>query len=709
MRETSSKRDVKSVPLFISLIRYNQITMKRIQAALLKLKDIVLPEWTAAVFIFLVCFFSFGILLSRLGYFQDDWHHVFYDYWQGTAGLQNFLFHDSRPFAYVIYVFFFHILGFAPAHWHWSSMFLRFLTVLMFWFSVRQLWPEQVALTAWLALFFAIYPIFALQPLSVAYTLHWTTYFVFMSSAFLMLIAVRHQKLYWPITIFAVLLEASQLLLIEYFSGLELSRLIFLWFLFPGIAFWDRVKKVLRYALPFLAMLLLYVIYRSSYGVIFGYDRFTPLSVLHDLVASPLAGLAQLFQFVVQDFLYIIFSPWFSAIDPSLVDFSGHLTYVLAGSVIVFAALAYVLVSRLKRDDKENPLRNSTSSIFFAGILSVLLAILPFWLTGLSIYQKNQLWSDRLALAAMVGASMIMVGMVYTLVTVPAYRNLVLSILLGLGISIQAQTARSYQASWDKQKQFYWQLYWRAPSLLPNTMIVADQEVLFFMGDYPTSFAINLLYPQATNPPMASYWFNPGSNHIDWNSFKVGQPVALGKYVTTFNANVQNVVAITFNYEENECLHVLRPDYSSAGGLDAEAYRWASVSNLSRIEPISKSIPPPDIFGTEPEHTWCYFYEKADLADQFQDWHQVVSLWQQANQQGVWARNGIELLPFIRAYAMLNDWQTARKITIQAGVLPDQQWPLLCTLWKNLDSVTPTSAGRDQAISFIDARLQCQK
>ena len=75
------------------------MTMKRFQDAFSKFKNIVLPEWTAAVFIFLVCFFSFGILLSRLGYFQDDWHHVFYDYWQGAAGLKSFLLHDSRPFA----------------------------------------------------------------------------------------------------------------------------------------------------------------------------------------------------------------------------------------------------------------------------------------------------------------------------------------------------------------------------------------------------------------------------------------------------------------------------------------------------------------------------------------------------------------------------------------------------------------------------------
>ncbi len=683
--------------------------MKRFKDSLLKLKNIVLPEWTIPIFIFGVCFFSFGILMSRLGYFQDDWHHVFYDYWQGAEGLRSFLLHDSRPFAFIVYAFFFRILGFVPSHWHWSLMLIRFLTVLMFWFSVRQLWPEHTILTAWIALLFAIYPIFTLQPISVAYTLHWTMYLMIMLSMFLMLYAVRHQKFYWQITLLAVLLQVGHLLLIEYFSGLELSRLIFLWFLFPGLAFWDRIKKVLRYALPYLVILLLYVIYRSSYGAIFGYDRFKLLTFIPSLAVSPLAHLSQLFQFMFQDFLYIVFSPWSSAIDPSLIDFSRLSTYVIVGSIIIFAILAYVLVSHIKGYDKGNEPQHLTSNIMFGGILSVILATLPFWLLGLSIYQKNRFWSDRLALAAMVGASLTIVGIIYTLITHPPYRNLVLSILLGLGVSLQVQTARNYQGSSDKQNQFYWQLYWRVPALKANTLIVADQEVLYFMGPYPTAYAINLLYPQITNPPEASYWFNPGSKDINWQAFRSGQPASLNKYATTFSAHVQNVLAINFNYEEDECLHVLRPDYSTAIGLTPESYKWMSVSNLSLIEPTSKSVPPPDIFGKEPAHTWCYFYEKADLADQYHNWHQVVSLWQQAEQKGVFARNGFELLPFIRAYAMLNDWQTAQKITIRASTLPDQQLPMLCMLWKDLDSSGKATPTRGQAFSAVMSRLKCQK
>src|SRR5260221_13460187 len=165
--------------------------LRRISAGLksfynTKISNIVLPIWAVPVAIFLVCFFSFGILLSRLGFYQDDWHHVYYAYWGGAEGLKGFLFTDSRPLAFLVYVPFFNALGFEPSHWHWSLMLIRFLTALLFWLILSKIWPELTDLTAWLALFFAVYPVFPLQSLSVAYTLHWFLYLVFMLSVFLM-------------------------------------------------------------------------------------------------------------------------------------------------------------------------------------------------------------------------------------------------------------------------------------------------------------------------------------------------------------------------------------------------------------------------------------------------------------------------------------------------------------------------------------------
>src|SRR5512143_2549432 len=84
--------------------------------------------WAGPFLIAAVCFFSFGLLLSRLGFFQDDWHHVFYAYWQGAAGLQRFLLADRGPFAWIVYASFFRILGFSPTGWHWSLMVIRLVT-----------------------------------------------------------------------------------------------------------------------------------------------------------------------------------------------------------------------------------------------------------------------------------------------------------------------------------------------------------------------------------------------------------------------------------------------------------------------------------------------------------------------------------------------------------------------------------------------------
>ncbi|MFH1185451.1 MAG: hypothetical protein V1755_10505 [Chloroflexota bacterium] len=665
-------------------------------------------EWSAPALIFAVCVYCFGILLSRLGYFQDDWHHVFYAYWQGSEGLQRFLLVDRGPLAWTVYAAFFKILGFTPAAWHWSLMLVRFLTVQAFWLSVRRIWPQAGGLTGWFALLFAAYPIFTLQPLAVAYALHWTMYLVFMLSILSMLEAVRHPRSFAPLTVVALVLQATHLAVIEYFAGLELARPVILWLLLRGLPPRERMKHAVKRALPYLVVLLLYSGYRSSYGAIFGYDRFGTLATLAELLRSPLAGLQGILQAAVQDLVYVVFSQWYAAVDPAIIDLSRPSTYYILGSIVGFAVLAYFVMTRVDR------LRNAADEsppalqIPAAGILIVILSMLPFWVAGFSIYQKNQLWSERLALAAMPGASMLVVGAVYALVDRGAYRHLVLSILLGLGVGLHVQTARSFQASWDKQRQFYWQLHWRAPALQPNTLVVADQEILFFMGIYPTAFAVNVLYPQVTPPLKASYWFNAGFEHMDFDKFAAGEPDAFEKYGTRFTTTVQDVLAITFEPGSDQCLWVLRPELANARSLTAPAKTWLGVSNPSRIKDSPENVPPSAIFGEEPPRPWCYYYEKADLARQYREWNEVVSLWRAAGDQGLRAPNAIEMLPFIEAFGRQGSWQEARSLTRQAQVLPDRSASVLCDLWRDLASTALPSVERDQAAAQAQEELGCQ-
>jgi hypothetical protein len=287
-------------------------------------------------------------------------------------------------------------------------------------------------------------------------------------------------------------------------------------------------------------------------------------------------------------------------------------------------------------------------------------------------------------------------------------RFLILSVFLGLGVGLQAQVARNFQASWDKQQQFYWQLHWRAPALRAGTMVVSDQEILFYMGIYPTAFAINMLYPQTTPPPLASYWFNAGFEHINFDKFAAGQHDTFEKYATTFDAAAQNVVAITFEPAQDRCLWVLGPRLANARGLTPPAITWIGVSNPDRIQISPDTPPPPAIFGYEPVHTWCYYFEKAELNAQYSEWPTIVGLLNEATGRGLRAANGIEMMPFIAAYARLDDWDQARSLTARAQSLPDRSTSVLCDLWRDLGVTAPPSAARDQTTALVKTELACQ-
>ena len=671
-------------------------------------RDSELVEWSGPALSLVVCVFCFGILLGRLGFFQDDWHHVFYAYWQGAAGLQRFLLADRGPFAWPVYAAFFQFLGFSPTAWHWALMLIRFLTVLVFWLAARRIWPSSGTLAAWVALLFCVYPIFTLQPLAVAYTLHWTMFLVFMVSMLLMLEAHARTRHFAALTAAALLLEATHLAMIEYFSGLELARPVFLWLLFRGLTPRERIRTTARHAWPYLLILGLYAIYRSSFAAIFGYDRFQTLATLSGLLHSPLLQLRNLIQVALQDMVYVLLSQWYAAVEPSLIDLTRPSTILILASMFGFACLAYVVLAQIERRKGGESQSTKPHELFWAGLVIVVLSMLPFWLTGFSIYQKNQLWSERLALAAMPGASVLLVGAVFVLVERATYRHAVLSLLLGVAIGLHAQTARAYQASWDKQRDLYWQLNWRAPSLKANTMLVSDQEILFFMGIYPTAFAVNLLYPQVTLPPDASYWFNAGSEHMDFDRFAAGTPDTFEKYGTVFTANPDALVSITFEPGLGQCLWVLRPDLRNAGGLTTAARTWLELSSPSRIQMSPAENPPVQIFGAEPPRSWCYYFEKADLARQYSQWNEVGSLWRQAEAAGLRAGNGVELVPFIEAAAHQDDWNQAQAITRMAQTLPDRSTSLFCDIWRELDRSTSSTVERDHIISEVHQDLGCQ-
>ena len=138
---------------------------------------------------------------------------------------------------------------------------------------------------------------------------------------------------------------------------------------------------------------------------------------------------------------------------------------------------------------------------------------------------------------------------------------------------------------------------------------------------------------------------------------------------------------------EGGCLWVLTPDNVNNEYLPFGNRELVSNSNLDNILAVrgSKSYPDPVVFGNEPDHNWCFYFEKAELARQQADWVTVISLMDEANSHRLEPNIGIEWLPLVEGYGKMGDWQNALMVSKRIHSMHTKNDPMLCSLWISMD------------------------
>ena len=117
---------------------------------------------------------------------------------------------------------------------------------------------------------------------------------------------------------------------------------------------------------------------------------------------------------------------------------------------------------------------------------------------------------------------------------------------------------------------------------------------------------------------------------------------------------------------------------------------------------------PQDIFGEQSSTGWCYFFEKADLARQYEQWDEVISLWEGAKAQKEQAGNGFEYVPFIEGFAHRADWTMVRSLTKAANKTTQGLQPTLCESLDRFMLQTEASPERDRTIVELKDYLVCK-
>jgi hypothetical protein len=668
--------------------------------------DSFLSNFTPPIVLVGVAVLAFGLLLPKLGFYWDDWPVVFLgkthgDFWQ--------YYRSDRPFMAWPDLAFLFVAGENPLRWQVSSLLTRISTILGFWWVLNLLWPKAKPQVFSAALLFSIYPVFLSQSMAITYKTHFTCLCIYLLSVALMLLALRKPRYFILFMILALVADAVQLVTLEYFWGLELLRPVLLWIV---IAEKDEARKqVLKKAvlnwLPYLFLFCGVVVWRF-FILNLAEDRNAP-TLLFSFFQTPVSSTIYLFLQMLRDSIYLLISNWLGVFQVQTLDASTPMNLLSWGLALFVVVVFYFYLSFVYRKGDENQQVTPSWSrqAMAVGFFALLVGMIPIWVTNRQV--SIGMYSDRLAIPAMVGASIFISGLLFSFLPKWSHRALIFATLVGLSVGFHARIANEYRWDWTAQQRFFWQLYWRAPAIKPDTSILSEGGLFHYVTRYSLATAINALYPVPRGTTDVPYWVFE-LDDTDVTNLGKGAVLNAALRTLTYSASVGNSLVILYDKTQNSCLWILSATDIYYQSLPLHTQDALPLSNLNQILPTSNdsTFPDKNIFGPEPAHTWCYYFEKADLARQLGDWETVVSLGDKAISDGLSPHNQYEWIPFIEGYIHTRNWDKAHSLTTTDINNQDMgNRAAICAVWTRSVEAMTLSPSENELIASTKQAWDC--
>ncbi len=619
----------------------------------------------AIVLIFLTTLITYGVSIPNLGYYHDDWFVL----WSGQArGADSLipLFSTDRPFMGVVYSVVYRLLGDSIIGWHLYALLWRFIGGLAFFWILRLVWPEQRYLATVMTVLFLVYPGFLSQPNANTKQNHLFGFASALLSIALMLQAMKTSKQGWKIaySLLSLILTANYLWIYEYMLGFEGTRLLLLGY----VLFQNGVRELRTLAGEILKRIWPYwlVTVGFLYWRVFIFEGARNATDVSGLAGSYLGNFRfmsiRLILETIKDFLDTSVFAWF--VQPyqlfSLATYS-NLVYAWVVAVVVAGSVwLYMFLFRKKWgveiQDEESP--RLRRDLLWIGALTTLFAISPVIASGRQMDLYDPYKSYGLHPAS--GVVLFITGMM--LMLQPRFRTWVLIALVGISVSTQVLNADYWERYWEVQREMAWQLSWRAPDIQDDTLVMMSISGGFNpQQDYEVWGPINLIYnPGAVKAPA----IQAEVLNLD-TAYSIFKRDVKNNYVRDIrlHRDFNNLLLITYPSSVS-CFHVIDGTLPVYAG--SESLLIQQVGEYSRVDRIISSgpahIPPRSIFGTEPPHGWCYYYQKASLARQAGDWEEIGRLYDQVHDLGLETDDKSEIMPFFEGLVNLGRLEDARSL-----------------------------------------------
>ncbi|MCI0519990.1 MAG: hypothetical protein L0Z70_06990 [Chloroflexi bacterium] len=664
-----------------------------------------LRNWAVPAALFLLNLVSFGLLVPWLGFYWDDWPSIWFLHFLKPQGFIQ-VFASDRPTLGWLFSLTTRWLGENPAAWQVFGFFTRWASALAFWQLLRSLWPRHPRQTGWAAALFAVYPGFSQQYIAVTYSHVFIVQALTFLSLSAMLQAVKHGRRGWLLATIAMLSGAYSLFTVEYFFGMELLRPLLLWRAFrePFFDFKLRLRRTLTAWLPYLAVLLLFLIWRLALHP----NPRGEVQIASDVLSEPSNGALFLLQTMLSDLFQSGVQAWLLPLDLPRLESFGLLPTLLYIAVVLSAVAAAFFW--LAKNAAQDHARRWGFQAAGWGALALFLAGWPFWITDLPIELRFP-W-DRFTLAMMPGASLLLTGLIEASLKSPRLRAALLSLFIALSIGQHFYTANLYRREWQAQKDFFWQLAWRAPAIQEGTLFLASELPFEHFSDNSLTAPFNWMYAPDRLEKQMPYFLVAIESRLGDSlpSLEEGADFSLPYRAAAFTGSLSQ--AIVGYYTPPGCLKIFDSRYDAR--LPQKPKFMSDALDLSRVELIlpyseTPASPPAPIFSPEPERGWCYSFEKAELARQQGNWEMVAAIASEAFPPGqrLYEVNAPEYLPYVEAFIRLDNPQQAQDLTRQAYALTPRMARSLCAAWQRAGGETAFSTEMTAAWEALSAEMKC--
>lgn len=672
------------------------------------------PTWTVPFALLALCIISFGTLIPKLGLYWDDWPSLWFIHFFGPTVFPD-VFTTDRPTLGWIFMLTTWLMGESMLAWHLFAIITRWLSGVALWWVLRLIWPRRIIEVTWIAFLFVVYPGFKQQLIPITYSHMFIMLTIFLLSLGTMILAYRKPRWFWPLILTSLFTSAMTLFTLEYYVGLELLRPVILLLTDDKEreSFRTRLLLSLKRWLPYIFILLLFLLWRMTNKTPRG-----QITLLNDLRTNPITTIVDLTRTIFLDIFESSVLAWIQTINPQeLLAYRTTILLVIVGIILITSALTIFFMLKLRSDvrtvdvpKQSSPLRWEYQAILL-GIYSLIIGGWPIWATNL----KMDLFFpwDRFTLMMMLGAALLLVGLVFLITRTRLQSTLILAVIVGLSVGMHFQTGLSYMRDWNFQKAFFWQLVWRAPDIEPGTLLLTSKLPFQYATDNSLTAPLNWTYAPENYTRQMPYGFVNIDARLGnmLSDLEEATPLHQPYRATSFDGSTSQ--ALLIHYSPEICLKVIDPEadrfWPYQPGFIPSAIHL-SDRELIITDPEQAARPPIQVFGPEPTHEdWCYFFEKAELSRQKGNWEHVAELGDEALQldKEFNKKNASELVTYIEGYAHVGRWQDAVGLSTDLVKYSEIMRNPLCNIWKELSQNTSPDEGQRAAIAAINNKLNC--